>query len=353
MKPVILPLDPMAIPAELRDIPAWIGWKLVQRDGRWSKEPITIQNGVLAETDNPATWCTFQTAVEGYKRLGCDGIGMCRTGDLVFLDLDGVLDSAGGLKPFVWTSKILSTIEGRAYVEKSATGTGIHAICRGSLPAGRRQFDLPDAQHTGFAFYDRSRFFTFTGSVLPQSGAIQVLTPQLAVLHRELFPPKASVNGNHGQSPLSFTDSELLERARRAANGPAFWRVWNGDWQDKYASQSEADLALCCHLAFWTRRDGSRIDALFRQSGLYRQDKWERADYRERTITAAVQQTRESMIRMLRILKAEEMAQHAVVLLNSQRLMGRICYTATTPRTWGMGSASERCMKTSCGGALR
>jgi hypothetical protein len=95
MKPVILPLDPMTIPAEQRDIPAWIGWRPVQRDGRWSKEPITIQNGVLAETDNPATWCNFQTAVEGYKRLGCDGIGMCRNGDLVFLDLDGVLDLAG------------------------------------------------------------------------------------------------------------------------------------------------------------------------------------------------------------------------------------------------------------------
>jgi hypothetical protein len=225
MKPAILPLDPVAIPTELRDISAWIGWKLVQRDGRWSKEPVTIHNGALAETDNPATWCNFQTAVEGYKRLGCDGIGLCRNGDLVFLDLDGVLDSTGGLKPFLWASKILSTVEGRAYIEKSPTGTGIHAICRGRLSEGRRQFDLPDAYHTGFAFYDRSRFFTFTGSVLPQSGAIQVLTPLLASLHRELFPPKASVNGSHDESPLSLTDSELLERARRAANGPGFSRL--------------------------------------------------------------------------------------------------------------------------------
>jgi len=291
-KPVLLSLDSAAIPAELRDIPAWIGWRLVQRDGRWSKEPVTIHNGALAETDNPATWCNFQTAVEGYKRWGCDGIGLCRNGDLVFLDLDGVLDSTG-LKPFLWSSKILSTVEGRAYIEKSATGTGIHAICRGRLPEGRRQFDLPDAEHTGFAFYDRSRFFAFTGSVLPQSGAIQVLTAELASLHRELFPPKASVNGSHGESPLGIRDSELLERARRAANGPAFSRLWDGDWQGRYASQSEADLALCCHLAFWTRRDRLRIDALFRQSGLYRQDKWERTDYRERTIAAAIQRTRE------------------------------------------------------------
>ena len=122
-KPVILSIDSSAIPAELRDIPAWIGWRLVRRDDRWSKEPVTIHNGAPAETDNPATWCNFQTAVEGYKRWRCDGIGLCRNGDLVFLDLDGVLDSTG-LKPFLWASKILSTVEGRAYIEKSATGTG-------------------------------------------------------------------------------------------------------------------------------------------------------------------------------------------------------------------------------------
>jgi putative DNA primase/helicase len=115
----------------------------------------------------------------------------------------------------------------------------------------------------------------------------------LASLHRELFPPKSTGNGSRGEGPLALTDSELLEHARHAANGHAFSRLWDGDWQYKYASQSEADLALCCHLAFWTRRDSARIDALFRQSGLYRKDKWERADYRQRTIAAAVQQTLE------------------------------------------------------------
>ena len=63
-KPKLLPVNPEFIPTELRDISAWIGWKLVQRNGRWSKEPININNGALAETDNPATWCNFQTAVE-------------------------------------------------------------------------------------------------------------------------------------------------------------------------------------------------------------------------------------------------------------------------------------------------
>jgi hypothetical protein len=73
---------------------------------------------------------------------------------------------------------------------------------------------------------------------------------------------------------------------------PAFCRLWNADTAG-YASQSEADMALCCHLAFWTGKDASRMDSLFRQSGLYR-DKWERQDYRERTIAKAIERTTET-----------------------------------------------------------
>ena len=40
-------------------------------------------------------------------------------------------------------------------------------------------------------------------------------------------------------------------------------------------------------LAFWTGGDATRIDALFRQSGLYHK-KWDRQDYRNRTITEAL-----------------------------------------------------------------
>jgi hypothetical protein len=46
-------------------------------------------------------------------------------------------------------------------------------------------------------------------------------------------------------------------------------------------------------LAFWTNRDAARIDALFRRSSLMR-DKWERDDYREATIGAAIERTTET-----------------------------------------------------------
>jgi len=51
---------------------------------------------------------------------------------------------------------------------------------------------------------------------------------------------------------------------------------------------SEADQALCSLLAFWTGPDPAKIDQLFRESELYRK-KWERADYRERTVHKALE----------------------------------------------------------------
>ncbi len=45
---------------------------------------------------------------------------------------------------------------------------------------------------------------------------------------------------------------------------------------------------MCSLLAFWSGPEPERIDALFRQSKLYR-DKWERADYRDRTIQKALE----------------------------------------------------------------
>jgi hypothetical protein len=75
--------------------------------------------------------------------------------------------------------------------------------------------------------------------------------------------------------------------AMAAGNGEDFARLWRGDWSG-YSSQSEADLALCNHLAFWCGPDEQRIADLFAQSGLNR-TKWQREDYRRRTIRKALE----------------------------------------------------------------
>jgi len=85
----------------------------------------------------------------------------------------------------------------------------------------------------------------------------------------------------------TLDDATLLGKAREATNGDKFEALFDrGDWQDMYPSQSEADLALCCMLVFWTR-DTDQIDRLFRSSKLMR-PKWDRGKQRTDTINKAL-----------------------------------------------------------------
>ena len=69
------------------------------------------------------------------------------------------------------------------------------------------------------------------------------------------------------------SDTELLDRMFNSASGERIKALWRGDWSG-YSSQSDADLALCNHLAYWVNGDAYRMDVLFRASGLYR-PKWD------------------------------------------------------------------------------
>ncbi|MEE8302775.1 MAG: hypothetical protein V3S24_10110, partial [Candidatus Tectomicrobia bacterium] len=70
--------------------------------------------------------------------------------------------------------------------------------------------------------------------------------------------------------------------------GNKIQRLWHGNTEG-YPSPSEADEALCSYLAWWTQKDASEIDRLFRLSGLYR-GKWDDDKYRTRTIAKALDQ---------------------------------------------------------------
>src|ERR1700730_7727806 len=109
-----------------------------------------------------------------------------------------------------------------------------------------------------------------TGTVRPESGPISDVSAEFAWLHQELFKTNRDSDASGRACSVlvatSLDDSALLDRARNAQNGAKFTRLWNGDGSSS-PTRSEADSALCCILAFWTRRDAERIDSLFRRSG--------------------------------------------------------------------------------------
>jgi primase-polymerase (primpol)-like protein len=112
--------------------------------------------------------------------------------------------------------------------------------------------------------------------------SIEERTVELAKLHAELFGvPKARAEITRpapDKSAPSLADAEVINRAMSAVNGAKFRRLWAGDTSgyrhEGNDGHSEADLALCSLLAFWTGPDPERIDRLFRRSGLMR-PKWD------------------------------------------------------------------------------
>src|SRR5215204_4288899 len=268
----------------MRDLRQWLCWRSEERDGKLTKIPYSPITGGRASSTTPETWAGYEEAVGAARERGYDGIGFVFTpeDDLCGVDLDKCLDpETGEIEPWAWT--IIEELD--SYTEISPSGTGVHILVRAALPEGRNR--------TGrFEAYDRGRYFTVTGRHLAGSPQrIENQQEELQCVVRRVFGEE-STNGHAKPVPATelvdngLSDSEVIQKALAASNSERFSRLWNGDTEE-YGSHSEADLALCGMVAFWTGGDATRIDTLFRQSGLYR-EKWDRDDYRNRTTREAL-----------------------------------------------------------------
>ena len=283
------------IPHELRPLRQWVCWQYETRDGKPTKVP-KQPTGENADSKDPDTWVDFETACNAAHRFS--GVGFVFSPDDSFtgVDLDKCIDPESG-EMAAWAKSILDRLN--SYAEISPSGTGVKLFVKARKPGERcKQTKLPypgAIAEAAVEVYDAGRYFTVTGARWDGYPAtIEDRQEELEALYFGLFPPKVETRSLPAQpcEPLDLDDGEILEKARAAKNGAAFSRLWEGDTSDHAGDDSAADLALCCHLSFWCGPDPAKIDRLFRQSGLLR-EKWERQDYRERTITTALDVTRE------------------------------------------------------------
>jgi len=288
-------------PSELVERRQWCLWRIEpDKSGRPTKVPYR-PDGRKAASNDPRTWSAFSAVYEVLVRNpdAYAGAGYFFAPDdpVCGVDLDVSLDSGGNPQP--WAAEIVARFR-NTYRSRSVSGYGLHILCHAKLPGKGRNFTVPNGptdpagKRAQIGLFDRARFFALTGNVYEQSPS-ELADHQatvdwlLGLMHRRCWerPPQLEMS-EHG-----LTDTQILERARRARNGAKFARLWAGEWEGAYGSQSEADLALCCMLAFWCGPDPSRIDALFRQSGLAREKWLEREDYRQSTISSAIERTTE------------------------------------------------------------
>lgn len=243
------------IPQELRKVKQWVCW--VGAD-KIPKNPYTGNN---AMSNNPDTWSTFKEAVDACNKYRFDGIGFMFAPPYFGIDLDHCLDNLDFCDEFVETLQ--------SYAEISKSGSGLHIICKGVLPAGARR-------RGNIEMYANGRYFICTGNLYnPKYTEVVDCTESVKVLHSKYLPSAVPKTEIRRQVIVDLDDNEVIDKARACKSGQLFNMLYSGNWESIYPSQSEADLALCGMLAFWTGRNAVQMDRIFRTSGLMR-PKWDK-----------------------------------------------------------------------------
>ena len=293
-KPANLTLD------ELKKRRQWILWRL-EDNGRPKpdKVPYSPITGCKTGCDEPrrTEWTTFDEAAQVLAQGDYSGIALVLTDGVCGIDIDGRREDDTEVQAVIRQFS--------SYTELSPSGEGLHILfmlAPEKLPEGftedysKRYYKKNSSNNIECYLpnISKARYFTFTGNPIHDTtikDCTEVLPAFLdAYMQR---PTKAAKKALATPAlPASvLSDSEVIQKASTAKNGNNFKRLYDGDYSD-YGSQSEADMALCSHLAFWCGGDLDQIDRLFRQSGLMR-DKWNRDDYRSSTIQTAISSTTE------------------------------------------------------------
>lgn len=272
------------IPPELQRVDQWVLWRTEQRGVKPTKVPYGARTGEHAKSTDPATWGSFEDACKAFVGGTYDGIGFVFSeyDPYCGIDLDDCVEG-GAIESD--RRRWMETLD--SYSEFSPTATGVHVIVKAGKPGTRSKNSA-----LGVEMYDRGRFFTMTGDRVPRTTkVIYSRQDEVQRLYDEWFASADDERQPLPTQPIDIDDEKLLEAAfSNPKNGQAIRLLWDGDLTG-YASHSEADLALCAHLAFYTGRDAGRIDRMFRSSGLYREGKWDRTDYREGTLNKATAST--------------------------------------------------------------
>lgn len=249
-------------------------------------------NGIRIDYLDPDQWMTYAEAVQAVsENPKLAGVGFVfRENDPFYgIDLDHIENEIEAVKAGDMDNLLGDFLNAApTYAEYSCSGTGVHILACGTPPATAKH------RRGQVEFYYDKRFFVLTRNTLPGHEELAECGQQLeALLQKHLGKPQAKISTTIvAQRTISdCSDAELLEIMKRSANWSKIEKLIDGDFSD-YTSQSNADLAMCNHLAFYTAKDPARMDSLFRGTKLMR-SKWDEKHgektYGEITIQKAIE----------------------------------------------------------------
>lgn len=262
------------IPFELRCLHNWCVWRYETVNDKLTKVPYNPR-GFKCNTVDANTWSSFQDCVAVVGSYNGIGFVFSENDPYCGIDLDKIMQQSEAIQNV--HRQIYEQFN--SYSEFSPSGTGIHIICKGVVPTGRND------QAKGVEIYSSGRFFTFTGNaannigIADRSDLANILWSELGGTSRK----SAFERVVDFSTPQLVEDIEIYNKAVKAKDGALFQMLWQGEWQGKYPSQSEADLSLINLIQFYTKNP-EQIVRMFRISGLGQRDKAKRGDYLARLI---------------------------------------------------------------------
>lgn len=206
------------VPSALGNLPNWVVWRSVARNGAKPTKVPLMPNGVPASTTDPATWSQFEQ-VEAADVLGnFSGIGFVfmELGGFVGIDLDGCRCPTTG-RVADWAREIV--LRFKTYAEVSPSKTGIKLFLAGVSPfedgKGRKKqvdAELICDKAPGIELYDRERYFAVTGWRLSGMPAEPIQNDEALAWFKETYWPR--VVASPVQRDFHSTDA-VVERARK------------------------------------------------------------------------------------------------------------------------------------------
>lgn len=289
---------------ELKQRKIWLCWNYVVREGKKTKVPCTDTGGSCGTDEKYAsTWVTYDEAKAAVAEHGFSGIGIVIAKDMFFLDVDHkALDD-----PFV--QMLLKRFN--SYAELSVSKEGEHILGTYDITKIPTRTDENGRIRLDRRFYMKNpnnglelylggltnRFAVVTEDTILDQPLLDCTQAILTTLDKNMRRKAGKTSTNEGNAPQKHPSKhggdtkvdQIIQALRKQANGKKFAMLFDrGDTSGYGEDDSAADCALCSLIAFRTGDDPLLIDAIFRQSALMR-DKWEREDYREMTITAALE----------------------------------------------------------------
>lgn len=285
-------LKNMMIPDFLQGKKIWLVWRYEEKNGKMTKVPYMpiLKNGlrVHAKSNDPETWSTFEAVA---KAENFDGIGIFFDGSFTGIDLDHCIDDENEIN--FQAKTILEMCD--SYAEISPSGNGIHILIANVIDHKESKSKDKTVEFYSSKVVDGQlvggRFFTFTGNVLPgyydlkenRVGLIEVymnyISPEEEDTTKEIrlkLPTSTVGSAAPSREPpaAKLSVEEVYVIMQESKLWPQVQLLMDGDITGYNSDDSAADIALCNHLAFFTRKDPVLMDTIFRRSALYRA-KWD------------------------------------------------------------------------------